>query len=133
MNSRINEMAYCMNVCCNTSVEPRKISSTPWKQYRFTPFHIRFWCFIKPLVNGCWEWTGTVNNQYGMFSVGSKFKLTHRLAYEMLNGPIPDGLEIDHLCRNKLCANPDHLEAVTHTENMVRMHRYRGHGGEENG
>lgn len=44
----------------------------------------------------------------------------HRAAYELANGPIPDGMQIDHLCRNRLCCNPDHLEAVTREENIAR-------------
>ena len=48
--------------------------------------------------------------------------MAHRFAYELLVGPIPDDLELDHLCRNTCCVNPEHLEAVTHLENMRRRH-----------
>lgn len=54
----------------------------------------------------------------------------HRFAYELANGPIPDGLEIDHLCRNRKCVNPAHLQAVSHRENMLRAaktHCLNGH------
>lgn len=53
-------------------------------------------------------------------TVGGRFALAHRVAYEEQYGPIPDGMEIDHLCGNRDCVNPDHLEAVSHTENMRR-------------
>lgn len=69
----------------------------------------------------CWIWTGTINNRgYGCTSLKGKAIYAHRVSYEFYVGPIPDGLELDHLCRNPPCINPDHLEAVTHAENMRR-------------
>jgi len=68
-------------------------------------------------VDGCWLWTGYINpNGYAMF--GRRW--AHRVAYEFFVGPIPEGLELDHLCRVPACVNPAHLEAVTHRENMRR-------------
>lgn len=69
----------------------------------------------------CWEWTAAQNgNGYGVVTVRSIVVLAHRASYLIANGSIPDGLELDHLCRNKSCVNPEHLEAVTHEENMRR-------------
>lgn len=73
-------------------------------------------------VGGCWEWLAFVSpSGYGGFSVGTgKFVSAHRWAYEFLVGPIPDGLQLDHLCRNRKCVNPEHLEPVTAKENVDR-------------
>lgn len=69
----------------------------------------------------CWPWTaGTISVGYGSFRVSDVHFLAHRVSYELLNGTIPDGLEIDHLCRNRLCCNPTHMEAVTAAENKHR-------------
>ncbi|MBB4935685.1 hypothetical protein F4561_006594 [Lipingzhangella halophila] len=69
----------------------------------------------------CWEWTGAKNNSgYGQLRVNDRAAYTHRLAYEMFVGSIPEGLVIDHLCRNPACCNPDHLEPVTSGENTRR-------------
>ena len=69
----------------------------------------------------CWEWGGgVVSSGYGRVGIDGKRKLVHRVAYESIIGPIPDGLQIDHLCRNILCYNPEHLEAVTQKENLRR-------------
>jgi len=70
----------------------------------------------------CWIWQGAVTNGgYGSVSViGQKGKPAHRAMYEVLVGVIPSGKELDHLCRVKLCVNPQHLEVVTKTENMRR-------------
>lgn len=81
---------------------------------------------IQITVAGCWSWTGGVNSRgYGVVWVTSRAFLSHRVAYELLVGPIPDQLEIDHLCQVKRCCNPAHLEPVTHLVNMSRTAQAR--------
>lgn len=72
--------------------------------------------------DGCWEWTGTLNRDgYGSFQLGHGVAArAHRVLYEQLVGPIPEGLHIDHLCYNPCCVRPDHLEPVTQAENNRR-------------
>lgn len=71
--------------------------------------------------DGCWEWIGFHDRLgYARIQVGRSGWMAHRIAYETFIGPIPDGLELDHLCRNRGCVNPTHLEPVTHLENMRR-------------
>jgi hypothetical protein len=92
--------------------------------YTTLPIADRFW----PKVNKtdtCWLWTasrgGGNNNNYGAFGFPNHKKVyAHRVAYELVNGPIPPGLHIDHLCRVTLCVNPAHLEAVSQAENNRR-------------
>lgn len=75
-------------------------------------------------MSGCWLWTGAVNGRYGYIAVKVggqiKQKKAHRVTYEAFRGPIPAGTEIDHLCRNRFCVNPYHLEAVPHRVNVLR-------------
>lgn len=82
---------------------------------------------IAPNPSGCWEWvgarTGGTTGGYGSIRIepGSGPRVgAHRLVYEILIGRVPDGRELDHLCRNRGCVNPDHLEPVTHRENLLR-------------
>lgn len=97
------------------------------------PAEQRFWHFV--IVDdgndGCWPWGGGKSGGgYGSFAVdsrdgerGATNVKAHRWSYEHFVGPVPDGLELDHLCRNRGCVNPAHLEPVTHLENVRRGSR----------
>ena len=83
----------------------------------------RFWEKVSGLDNpdGCWTWIAYKNCWgYGKFEVDGEATSAHRLAYQLCIGPIPDDLEVDHLCRNPACVNPAHLELVPHAENVRR-------------
>jgi hypothetical protein len=72
-------------------------------------------------ATGCWIWTGAKQTAgYGVVNVLNRQQRVHRLMYEVTKGEIPDGLFLDHLCRTPACCNPDHLEPVTHDENIRR-------------
>ena len=80
----------------------------------------RFWAKVRK-TDTCWLWTAYISpNGYGRIKVNGKNVSAHRMAYELVKGPIPKGLQIDHLCRVKHCVNPNHLEAVTCRENLLR-------------
>ena len=87
----------------------------------------------RPDLGPCWEWTAYRNPKgYGQFTMGSlkdgsrRTRLAHHLAFEALMGAIPDGLESDHLCRNRPCIQPKHIEPVTHGVNVRRGLRHGG-------
>lgn len=86
-------------------------------------FEARFWAKVdKNSPGGCWLWTGSASNGYGYIRRGGGTGniRAHRAAYELLVGPVPDGMELDHLCGVKQCVNPAHLEPTTHQQNMKR-------------
>ncbi len=72
-------------------------------------------------TDGCWKWIGSTNGRgYGQMSVRNRPKAAHRVSYELHKGPIGKGYQIDHLCRNRGCVNPEHLEAVSQRDNVLR-------------
>ena len=80
----------------------------------------RFWGQVKIYPNSCWIWEGGTSNGYGSFFLGCRKVKAHRYSYEQLVGGIPEGLDIDHLCRIRRCVNPAHMEPVTRSENTRR-------------
>jgi hypothetical protein len=88
----------------------------------------RFWSYVKK-TKTCWLWTGCLSGgnttvdpkpKYGVFGINWKQIYAHRFSYELYKGKILDDMQIDHLCKNTKCVNPDHLEAVTAKENTLR-------------
>lgn len=76
---------------------------------------------ITALETPCWQWIGALSDKgYGDFPDGDRKVKAHRAVYEFFHGAIPDGLQVDHLCRNQRCCNPAHLELVTSQENTLR-------------
>jgi hypothetical protein len=94
------------------------------------PLAERFWRHVnkdgpipeqRPELGPCWSWTGTIMEiGYGMLGFERKHLLAHRISYQLNVGEIPSELELDHLCRNRGCVNPTHLEAVTRLTNFLR-------------
>lgn len=98
----------------------------------------RFKTYVDFQTEGCWNWKLKPNAKgYGYYNYGArpgKHKRAHRLAWEIWKGPIPDGMTIDHLCRNRLCVRPSHLEIVSMNENrrrglcgILKTHCVHGH------
>lgn len=94
--------------------------------YTRRPVEDRFWEKVN-MTDSCWPWTGAIlSTGYGRFTIDGKGKQAHRVAYEMTCSPIPKGLDLDHLCRNRACVRPSHLEPVSRRENLLRGVSARG-------
>lgn len=98
----------------------------------------RFWAKVVEGANGCWVWTSAIVNGYGQFWDSERHIKAHRWAYEEMVAEVPATISLDHLCRNKCCVNPDHLEPVPSAVNIgrgnprwkqskARTHCKRGH------
>jgi hypothetical protein len=109
---------------CDLCNYPRCKHGEPHWVSQFLEKH---WSKISPEPNsGCWLWEGAANpDGYGRVKIGRDLRLAHRAAYQTDVGPIPAGMQVDHLCRVCCCCNPDHLEAVTPKENMRRALPFR--------
>jgi hypothetical protein len=91
----------------------------------------RFDAKVSVTAGGCHEWHGYVDAKgYGVFGVGGrKLMKAHRYSYARAHGEVPSGLQLDHVCRNRRCVNPAHLEPVTSRENTIRGNLARGPAG----
>jgi len=105
---------YCSAECRRLSADDRIAAGLTGEAV------VRFWSKVNK-TDTCWLWTGGVDNKgYAGLSFGDVRVLAHRLAWVDANGPVPDGLQLDHLCRVRHCVNPAHLEPVTPGENVRR-------------
>ena len=128
-------MAMCRGPVCNEKAVAKSLCSAHYKQMqRDGVMHVidksklpedKFWKHIKKEDNGCWTWTGTVDKGYGRMYVGSNAYQVHRWSFEHhKHTKLSKADTIDHLCRNTLCCNPEHLEKVSLIENIERQHLY---------
>ncbi len=128
-------MKCCVVDGCDSPIHARELCVKHYKRwYKYgdpkasapkTTAAERFNSNIRKLDTGCWEWQQVPGSHgYGKISIGGKQVLAHRWSYEHFISPIPDGLQIDHLCRNRRYVNPEHLEPVTPRENLIRGTRW---------
>lgn len=106
-----------------------KLDGLPYLRDPAASLEDRFWAKVNK-TETCWLWTAHDNGLgYGQFWVPEKQRLVyaHRFAYELLVGPIPEGLVLDHLCLTPRCVNPRHLEAAAFRENVARAARLKTH------
>lgn len=123
-------MAGCEVSGCGATTVARGLCSTHYSRWkrgpgktirrRHLPPEARFWSKVED-TSSCWLWTGATNDKgYGQLWVDRRLVYAHRFAYQLLVGPIPEGHVVDHLCGQTRCVRPDHLDAVTGRENLLR-------------
>lgn len=109
-----------LGTLCHAHYEQQR-KGKPLRELRHTDPRRRFWAQVDK-SGECWMWQGCTDGggRYGSFITDGKVWRAHRLSYTWAKGDIPGGLVLDHLCRTTLCVNPDHLEVVHQTENIMR-------------
>lgn len=96
------------------------VGQIPWNKGNTSDPVKRFWSHVEK-TDSCWNWTACIaKNGYGRFVFNTKHMLVHRISYELIHGKIPEGKQLDHLCRNRRCVNPVHLQPVPPKENVLR-------------
>lgn len=120
----------CSEENCGKPVDARDLCSMHYRRWRLYGSTVdrsqtreeAFWSRVEePNGDGCWLWGGMITDKgYGAFSDQKRQRPAHRVAYELVVGPIPEGLDLDHLCRVRNCVNPGHLEPVTRRVNVLR-------------
>lgn len=114
-----SKTAWARTLCGNHYQQARRSGTLPAGP-RSLPADVRFWKYVDK-TDSCWNWIGSKRRRgYGRLKVNGKTFAAHRYSYELNVGPIPEGLHLDHLCKNTSCVNPDHLEPVTCAENIRR-------------
>lgn len=102
----------------------RRLATHPYSKVELSWPESFWWRAEK--VGDCWLWSaGIQGGGYGVIRVNGRSELAHRQAFLLVYGEVPDGLELDHTCRNRACVNPAHLEPVTHLENLARAKSFR--------
>jgi hypothetical protein len=119
--ARSQPCLYCGRIFQSQAKNPRFCCTSHYAQFRYADHQARFWKQVQK-TDSCWLWTGRVDRcGYGaQFLWHRTLTMPHRYAYELLVGPVAEGLTLDHLCRNRLCVNPAHMEPVTLRENILR-------------
>jgi hypothetical protein len=118
---RFAKRRFCSKQCASAHASERATAKR-------TPMPGRFWEKAAVGVDDqCWRWKGAAHSEgYGFFWLDGRRQYAHRVAYELTHGPIPRGLQIDHLCRTPACVNPAHLEAISLVENLKRGEGFSG-------
>lgn len=114
------EGAKLGNTLCTKHYQRQRKHGDPRTRLIPETFKERFWAKVTK-TETCWNWTGAKVNGYGVVKRHTVQGQAHRYSYEMAKGPIPEGLFIDHICRNPSCVNPDHLRPVTQKQNRENL------------
>jgi hypothetical protein len=131
-----NSKPFCSFLGCVNTQQAKKLCGAHWRQQHLGKELTILSNQISVMdrlnknvvkTDYCWTWTGRVSGKYGypQISLSGRQVMVHRVVFEELVRPLESGETIDHLCRNKICVNPDHLEAVSLRDNVKRMHAYR--------